>query len=282
VSIVAGVGLGAQSGIGFLVFSAVPVAIYKFAVERKVRVVQKLPALSLLPKKSKARVALFAVIAAILVFGTVVVFQLDRAESAEQDLSEADTLLVGHFGTPNSRGFPLFGGDRVSFGVVMACKYVSHGYAGLAYAMELPFEWTYGIGWSRALQIVFHEYLGGPDIFPASYLLRNERVNEWPALWWWSTIFPWMASDTTFYGTFLVMILIGFAIGSVWSTVIGTGNPLGMALLSQLFILVFMFPANNALAQTLDGLSSFVGVLVMYFAFRPSRQYSARSVAPAN
>jgi hypothetical protein len=145
---------------------------------------------------------------------------------------------------------------------------MSHGYTGLALAMELPFEWSYGLGWSKGLQAILRDYLGGPDLFHRSYLARNEATNQWPALAWWSTIFPWIASDTTFYGTVLVMVLIGFGIARVWMEIVVNGNLLGFVLLSQLFVLVFMFPANFVVAQTIDAVCAFVGALIVYFLGR--------------
>jgi hypothetical protein len=200
---------------------------------------------------------------------TVILFQIDRREVSGLELNAADAL-AGPFASPSER-FPLMTG-RLGYGVAMMCLYASHGYEGLALSMELPFEWTYGLGWSRALQVIYSDYLGGSDPFDKSYLARNEVRNTWPALTWWSTIFPWIASDTTFYGTVLVMVLVGFVIGRTWTQVIITGNPVGFALLAQMFTLVFMFPANNALAQTLDGLFALIG-LVMIYAM--SRKYFA-------
>ena len=62
-----------------------------------------------------------------------------------------------------------------------------------------------------------------------------------------------------------MMISVGLAIGRLWMVVAVTGNPIAFVPLAQLFILVFMFPANNALLQTVDGVFSFVGMLVVYF-----------------
>lgn len=263
-SLVYAIGVGAQSGVGFMLFSVLPVILYKIFVERKIARVVQGDRLRVRRPPSKGRLVIAGASSLLLLVATVAFFQIDRAETSGHEISSGDAL-VGPFGTPTSRGFPLFEGGRLGFGVVMACKYVSHGYTGLALAMELPFEWTYGLGWSKGLQVILRDYLGGPDLFDRSYLARNEEVNQWPALWWWSTIFPWIASDTTFVGTVLVMILIGFGIARVWMEIVVNGNPLGFVLIGQLFVLVFMFPANNALAQTLDAVFAFGGGLTLYF-----------------
>jgi hypothetical protein len=252
------VGMGAQAGIGFMVFSLFPVALYKIYVAPKTSEHNRIG-----HRQTKAYGILIGISLFVLI-ATVVYFQLDRAETEGRDLAY-DDALVGAYGSSTTRGFPLFGDGRVNYGVIMLCKYVSQGYAGLALSMELPFEWTYGLGWSKALQVILRDYLGGPDLFEQSYLARNEATSGWHALWWWSTIFPWIASDTTYFGTVFVMLLIGFAIGRLWINIIVIGNPIAFAVLAQMFTLVFMFPANNALAQTLEGLFSLIGVLIIFF-----------------
>lgn len=266
-SLLYAVGVGAQSGIGFLLFSLVPVTLYKVFVERKPVRVHVGPTLRLERVSGTLKLVLGGAAAVMILVSIVAFFQLDRAESSGYNLSAGDAL-VGSHGTPVTRGFPLFEDTRLGFGFTMAAKYVSHGYTGLALAMELPFEWTYGLGWSKGLQVMYRDYGGGPDIFEKSYLIRNEQTNDWPALWWWSTIFPWIASDTTFLGTVLFTLIVGYAIGRLWMSTVTTSSPLAFAVLGQLFVLVFMFPANNALAQTIDGVFAFVGVLLIYFVGR--------------
>lgn len=256
-------GIGAQSGIGFLVFAALPSLLYKVYVSGK-SLAGSVPEVEVErpPRRSSSfKVRLLIAAAVIAVVGTVVFFQIDRVEASGRDFNPG--LLAGEFGSASETGV-LASTGRVGFGFSMLAQYVSHGYEGLALSMELPFEWTYGIGWSKALQVIYHQYLGGPDLFERSYLFRNEAATGWPALQFWSTIFPWIASDTTYFGTFLPMLLVGFILGRSWGRVIVTGNPIGFALLAQLFTLVLMFPANNALAQTLEGLFALIGVTWIY------------------
>jgi hypothetical protein len=267
-SIVFAVGTGAQSGIGFMIFSVLPVALHRLCFGGRVRNGSTISTQRTSAKRKTGRTAFLIGVSFILLVGTVVFFQLDRAESSGQEMNSGDTLLVGVFGTPAARAVPFVSDERISFGVSMLLKYASHGYEGLALAMELPFDWTYGLGWSRGLQVFLRDYLRGPELFDKLYVARNEAVNGWPALAWWSTIFPWIASDTTFFGTVLFTLLVGLAIGRLWTRVIATENPFAFALLGQLFVLVFMFPANNALAQTLDGLFSLLGTIVIYIASR--------------
>jgi len=259
------VGLGAQSGMAILLFAALPIVLFKLYVHGKPMAVGASKGMVIIKKKgwNSILVKTLVVVLVCALGATLAFFQLDRAEDSGRELNAAKDL-GGQYSSPALHGVIPVTGGRMNYGIVMVCQYVSHGYEGLALSMELPFEWTYGLGWSKALQVIYHDYLGGADVFQKSYLARNELQSGWPALAWWSTIFPWIASDTTYHGTIFVMLFIGYVIGRCWTGVIVSGNPLGFAVLAHLFNLVFMFPANNALAQSLDGLFSLMGLLVLY------------------
>lgn len=270
-----GLGTGAQSGLGFLLFSIMPVALYYIYVPAR-PIIGRLASSIRVARQARlsaVRVKFLTLVSVCAFVALIMFFQVDRQEDSGRS-AEVGQDLVGTFGTVSEHGIREMAGERMNFGFVALCFYVSHGYEGLALAMELPFEWSFGVGWSKALQVIYRDYLGGPDLFTRSYLARNEAWTGWPALVWWSTIFPWIASDTTFFGTPFVMVLIGFITGRCWMDVVMTGNPVGFAILGQMFTLVFMFPANNALAQTLDGLFSLVGVVCIYMT---SRRYFRRS-----
>ena len=259
------VGLGAQSGIGALLFAALPVVLYKVYVVARPITIQGLRSLYSRSRTTGGGLWAKILALALLLFliGTVVFFQVDRADNTLGGV-DITTRLGSGFCTVSETGLLQETGGKVNFGLVMLCMYVSHGYAGLAFAMECPFQWTYGLGSSMALATIVHNYLGGPDMFERSYLVRNEDENGWPALSWWSTIFPWIASDTTFFGTVFFMIGVGMVIGRCWTNVIFTGNPLGFAMLAQMFTLVFMIPANNYLVQSLENLFSLIGLVLIY------------------
>jgi hypothetical protein len=258
-------GVGAQSGIGFLLFSYMPVALLKYYDSPVSAAATPAEARRLIvaARSTRWRLRVAAVVFLATLIVTVASFQIARADEGGQP-PDVLRALVREFGEPAQGGVLTISGTQANYGLVMAALYASHGYAGLALSMELPFEWTYGFGWSKALAVIYHEYLGGPDLFQRTYLVRNEQRTGWPSLTWWSTIFPWVASDTTFFGTPFFTFLVGLAIARCWTTVLATRNPIGLAVLGQLFILVFMFPANNALAQTLGGLFTFLGLSVAY------------------
>lgn len=149
-------------------------------------------------------------------------------------------------------------------GVKVLGFYISHGYVGLDYCLALPFETTYGQTTFRGISALFVKYWEVPDLFNTSYLGRNQDVNGYPALSLWSTIFPWLASDFSFYSLPLIMGVISYQFSLIWNKVIRTGNPYGYLLLGQFFIFWFMVPANNQLFHTLGNAASFIVILYLY------------------
>ena len=78
---------------------------------------------------------------------------------------------------------------------------------------------------------------------------------------YWSTIYPWIASDVTLPGTVLVLGAIGWLAGLVWMDVLGGRNPFAVALLGQLLVLLYYIPAHNKVMQTGEGISAFAVLL---------------------
>jgi hypothetical protein len=261
------VGIGAQSGIGQLFFAALPVGLFILYVRGKRIATSQMNVPVIVRRKpgGSLKPALLVGGMAAALITAVATFQVSRANDIGQELDVAQ-ILVGQFGHPSDRSIIPTGGGAVGYGIAAVVQYASHGYEGLALAMEQPFVPTYGLGWSRGVQSMYKDYLGGRDLFDRTYLARNEAASGWPALVWWSTIFPWIASDTSFYGTVFFMILVGFLLGRMWMAAVITGNPVAFVVLGQLFTLVFMFPANNALAHSLDGVFVMSGLTLIYLA----------------
>jgi hypothetical protein len=159
------------------------------------------------------------------------------------------------------------GSANILTGIESLITYMSHGYVGLDYTLELPFEFTYGFTTFRAVGGYLVKYLGFQNYFLDSYLVRNELVTGWPALSVWSTFFPWVASDFTFYSIPFLLIIISNKFAAIWNKTIRTQNPYGYLILGQFFIFWFMIPANNQLFHTLENTSAFI---LIYYLYRRS------------
>ncbi len=162
--------------------------------------------------------------------------------------------------------------DGVATGVQMISFYLTHGYYGLANALQLPFVWTYGLGSSRALGRYAHQFLGTPDVSQLTYPMRNE-INGQSGLDVWSTAFSWLASDFTFPGTILLMLGVGFLLLRVWRQLVIRRNPFAFVMMGQLFLGLFMIVANNQLFHTLENFIITVVIVAGYILstrFQPS------------
>ena len=108
----------------------------------------------------------------------------------------------------------------------MTAVYASHGYCGLSHNLQTPFEWTGGLGSSYAVMQYASQYFDY-DVFPNTYVARTEQRTGWPARQNWATIYPWIASDFTFYGCIPFMYILGYLYSLTWiqGAVVQTNRP---------------------------------------------------------
>lgn len=143
--------------------------------------------------------------------------------------------------------------------------YVSHAYTGLAFALELPFENTYGIGFSRSLMEYADQYLG----IKVSHLTYNSRVGEiygWPDGMYWPTAFTWIANSVSFWFVPLLIYFFGAFFSSVVTRFIIHKDIVSLVLLCQLFIGSIYLSANAQLVQSRASLFGTVFLLIAYFS----------------
>lgn len=145
---------------------------------------------------------------------------------------------------------------------VLSCP--TQGYAGLTYALQQNFEFCYGYGLSPALYSYFEQYLNAPSMYENSYLFRSEINTGWPGKMYWSTIFPWLASDVTFIGGIFIMFLIGWLIAWAWYSTLYEQNIFGVITLSMLWEVILGIPVNNQLLMSRTGLWAVIGTIILF------------------
>lgn len=150
-------------------------------------------------------------------------------------------------------------------GLLGILYYVSHGYVGLSYSLNLPFEFTFGQTFFRGFSTTLLPYFNIQSTFEKSYLARNEAVNGWSASQNWSTIFPWLASDISYWLIPVLMFFVGYTMKVGLKISLLNDNPFALVMIGQLFILCFMIPANNQLLHTFSNGTGFVIIFIMYF-----------------
>jgi hypothetical protein len=151
--------------------------------------------------------------------------------------------------------------------VIGMSTYMGQGYYGLSLALEQEFVPCYGAGHSLFLFTNVSEIPGLGWVAECPYPVRAQSEG-WNAFSRWSSFYPWAASDVTFPGSILVVALIGYLFAVTWADVVGEGNPIAVALLALVTIMVVYLPANNQVLQDGEG---FVAFWVLLFWWRRTR-----------
>ena len=249
-------GLGTQKGIGDLIIQIMLLFFIReiaFKHERKAKINLKL-------------VAIVSSIFVILFIGYLSYNQLSRATAYGFTMQTIVTMTnISNYVEydDNSILLAIIGKNGTQF-VQSFYSYITQGYCGLAYCLELPFKWTYGFGSSRALQSYAKQYLGITEIEENSYLVRNEQATGWLAGQYWSTVFPWLASDLTFPGVVVFMYFIGWFFAFTWAFYCRTKNIVALVMICQLTIFIIYIPANNQIVQARGSLWATVALIIIF------------------
>lgn len=141
--------------------------------------------------------------------------------------------------------------------------YITHGYCAMAYAMELPPKFTFGIGHSRDLVRYLLNYTGinlTRDIYPQ----RLEDAYGWDNGMFWPSAFTWFASDWTFWGIPVLMFLFGMFLCNVWCAALFEKSITAITLFSWLWVGIFFISANNQLFQSFQTCMGTIVLIILY------------------
>lgn len=196
----------------------------------------------------------------LIVIGLFIFFQLSRF----QEYNALDFSGYGQmYLNKESILFDIFG-EKIGFGLSLLICYISQGYYGLSLTLQLPFEWTYGVGNSFALMSYADQYLDINSVLEKTYPFRMQEQFGWPALMYWHTFFPWVASDISFPGVLVLMYFTGRTFARTFAESVRYSNPLSVTLFFFISILLLYMPANNQLMQTREMMIGFVTILVVW------------------
>ncbi|MGO8698226.1 MAG: hypothetical protein ACLQVY_10965, partial [Limisphaerales bacterium] len=150
--------------------------------------------------------------------------------------------------------------------------YCTQGYYGLACSLELPFEWTYGVGNSRIWTVYADKYLAGEDSIAArTYARRVEDKFGWDSYVRWHTVYPWLAGDCTFPGTLVIVFILGMVLAMTWRDCIERQNYLAAVVFIWLMQELIYFSANNQLMQMGECVLGFWVALFLWWASRSGK-----------
>lgn len=150
--------------------------------------------------------------------------------------------------------------------------YIAAGYYGLSLCLKLPFVWTYGVGSSFSLIMLFDK-LGIADVLNDTYLMRMQNEMGWNGLSAWNSIFPWLASDFTFVGAILIFIPTAYLFAVCWKEILYYRNPISMVVFVQLTTGAIFVPANNQLFHGVDGFICNLILLIFWIVKHKSYNY---------
>lgn len=205
------------------------------------------------------RNAIIASVAALMIAGGIYMVATQMLRAQEFNITESKFMK----NLPDTAVGKIFGKD-IAYGFYSTISYPSHGYMGLSYDLPLPFEFSRGAGLSQAFESYRLQYLGGENNLYLTYPYRGERATGWPTGMYWSTIFPWLASDVTFYGVPFLMALLGFLFARIWIDCLFNNSVISVAAMSQFVIFIAFIPANNQVLMTRPGLWIVATILALY------------------
>ncbi|MFF5214425.1 hypothetical protein [Micromonospora sp. NPDC000442] len=206
--------------------------------------------------RSKRRSALILMSGAFALFLLYMTY-IHAARSAE--------FGVGEYIRPSPAVSELVG-ERAAEGIASTLFYPTHGYLGLSHNLQTPFEWSYGLGSSHSASMFGEQALGVDPMDHPAYPYRTEARSGWPALMYWATIYPWLASDLTFPGAALFMGFVGWLFARAWSDAVSTRRVLPTLVFTQLCLLIAYVPANNQLGLSPDATAGTATLLALYAA----------------
>ena len=140
--------------------------------------------------------------------------------------------------------------------------YLVHGYNNMEKIIEnCEFKWTFGLGNSRfSMQIV--NILFDVDLTGRTYPYQLKEFGVDPLVSWHSA-YSWFASDITFAGVIVLMFFAGFYLCGIAHDVIHKKDPVAMALLYLMVLMVVNASCTNYVLAYTNGFAGFWGLFVI-------------------
>ena len=210
-------------------------------------------------RKKRTRVIFPIILFASAILTYMVISQIKRAE----EFNIIESPIIGD--VSNSFIGQIFG-NQIAYGVYTVLSYPSHGYLGLSHNLGQDFEFSYGAGIAPSFESYRYQYLGGADNNQLTYPFRTEAATGWPAGMYWATIFPWLASDLSFFLIPPFMFLLGYWFNRVWTSCLVGNSVLSLTALGQFFLFIAFIPANNQVLMSRTGLWTLFTLFALWVA----------------
>jgi len=151
-------------------------------------------------------------------------------------------------------------------------RYVVHGYYALSLALGADSPSTLGFGHSMFLARNADALFGTGQFVRDSLPGVLERDYGWGTFLLWHSIYPWLASDVGFAGTFLVIGALSYLLGLAWGRAIVSCSAPWTVMLYLMLVLFYYVPANNQIFQSGETFFAFFLLLWMIARQRGPRR----------
>lgn len=142
-------------------------------------------------------------------------------------------------------------------------RYVSNSYIAIAYALELPFKCTFGLGHSWFIL----DNLGSlsSELWARTYNMRIEDAFGYGHYANWHTVYLWFANDVSFIGVPILFFFLYYFYGRAWRRFLEEKD-LFCFLRFIIFVkMSYFISANNQIFQNSDTLIAFWGLCILTF-----------------
>lgn len=138
--------------------------------------------------------------------------------------------------------------DKLKYDVCNLLSYFTQGFYGLSLAFQVPFKWTFMLGSVRGINSIISQIFPFiPNMVELTYPVRAGEIFGFDGLASWYSIFPWLASDLTFWGALIYMAIVAWIFMRCWIQTVEYDNPLAFVILVLLMIQYIFVIANNQL-----------------------------------
>ncbi|MCE9759429.1 MULTISPECIES: hypothetical protein [Citrobacter] len=158
--------------------------------------------------------------------------------------------------------FHSFMSDEIFFSVSMLTSYLSQGYYGLYLTLGMDQCFTFFVGHSPFLVSAIDNLLN-IDLYSCSLMGQLNGVG-WSDGYTWSTIYPWLANDISYYLVVPFILLMSLFLATTWKIAVLEN------LFSAVMVFIFLFygvifsTANNQLAIAPEIYTAFIVWVVIF------------------
>lgn len=163
--------------------------------------------------------------------------------------------------------------ESIMFPLSILSTYLSQGYYGLSITLNMDFVWTYLIGGSYTTMALANQVFGAPLLLVDTYPYRAGIEFGW-GMEKWHSVFPWLASDMTFFGVLIFFSAFAYVYSTVWIEAYKFSNPISIVLLCVLTIGLIYVPANNQLFHNPSSFFTVFTLILVWILKRKKYNFS--------